>query len=285
MENEITEVTRRAIIDHLTASNIYWSGRLNDDEFLARIMDLNSMPSNDPRYINAAGDIHQHRVRNFDWDDHWVFYDSRTNILWAEDEIFLRFLCETIHPVVRQDSDEIETLLDVYNQYLEQDGWIILEEKKISGRPVFTAQKTEQKTVIFPEPTGWQKVDRQLQEVKYRLNSAINEEQYQVIGLLCREVMISVAQETFDPDKHPTHDGIEPSKTDAKRMLEAIFEKELVGSSSKESRAHAKAAMKLTLALQHKRTADFRMAALCAEATSSVVNLLAVIVGRRGQIY
>ena len=115
--------------------------------------------------------------------------------------------------------------------------------------------------MIFPEPTGWQKVDRQLQEVKYRLNSAINEEQYQVIGLLCREVMISVAQETFDPDKHPTHDGIEPSKTDAK------------------------AALKLTLALQHKRTADFRMAALCAEATSSVVNLLAVIVGRRGQIY
>ena len=76
LENEITEVTRLAIIDHLTASNIYWSGRLNDDEFLARIMDLNSMPSNDPRYINAAGDIHQHRVRNFDWDDHWVFYDS-----------------------------------------------------------------------------------------------------------------------------------------------------------------------------------------------------------------
>ena len=37
------------------------------------------------------------------------------------------------------------------------------------------------------------------------------------------------------------------------------------------------------LALQHKRTTDFRMAALSAEATSSVVNLLAVLCGRRGR--
>jgi uncharacterized protein (DUF1778 family) len=47
--------------------------------------------------------------------------------------------------------------------------------------------------------------------------------------------------------------------------------------------AHAKEALRLALALQHRRTADFRMAALCAEATNSVVNILAVLVGRRGR--
>lgn len=52
------------------------------------------------------------------------------------------------------------------------------------------------------------------------------------------------------------------------------------GSSNEEARAHAKAAVRLALALQHKRLADFRTAALCAEGTWSVVNMLAIVAGR-----
>jgi hypothetical protein len=66
-------------------------------------------------------------------------------------------------------------------------------------------------------------------------------------------------------------------------MLEAVVATELSGAANEEARAHAKAALRLAIALQHKRTVDFRMAALCAEATSSVVNLLAVLAGRRGR--
>jgi hypothetical protein len=66
-------------------------------------------------------------------------------------------------------------------------------------------------------------------------------------------------------------------------MLEAFFNTEFKGKGNEEARAHAKAALRLALALQHKRTADFRMAALCAEATSSIVNILAVLGGRRGR--
>jgi hypothetical protein len=66
-------------------------------------------------------------------------------------------------------------------------------------------------------------------------------------------------------------------------MLDAIFEVELKSSSSDEARAHAKAAVRLALALQHKRTADFTTAALCAEGTLSVVNMLALLAGRRGR--
>jgi hypothetical protein len=76
---------------------------------------------------------------------------------------------------------------------------------------------------------------------------------------------------------------VKPSATDAKRMLEAIFSVELKGSSNDEARAHARAAVNLALALQHKRTPDFRTAALCAEGTWSVVNMLAILAGRRGQ--
>ena len=136
---------------------------------------------------------------------------------------------------------------------------------------------------MFEEPTGWQKVDRQLQEVRLRLDTAKTEEQFQGVGLLCREALISAAQDVFDPSRHPSIDETKPSDTDARRMLEAIFEAELSGSSNAEARAHAKAATRLALALQHKRTADFRTAALCAEGTFSVVNMLAILEGRRNR--
>ncbi len=282
MAKTITEVTRRAIFDHLTAG-IDWAGRLKDDEFLSRLYDLTAMESDDSRFPNAAGDIYQHRVNWRDWDNDWVFNDRRFNLMQCDDDEFLRFLCETVHPSVRPDSDAARELVDIYNKELAADGWQLVEKREISGRPVFAAQRSDERVQVFDEPTGWQKVDRQLHEVRLRLDTATSEEQYQAVGLLCRETLISVAQEVYDPSRHVSTDGVEPSRTDAKRMLEAVFENGLRGSAREELRAHAKAALRLVLALQHRRTADFTMAALCAEATSSVVNQLAVLAGRRGR--
>lgn len=284
MSNEISEATRRNIIDCLVASNINWAGYVTEDNFLSRLYDLTKLPSFDNRMRNAAGDIYQHRVNWKDWDDDWVFYDSRFNLFHGPDDEFLRFLCETVHPIVRPDTDETRELVDAYNRELAADDWSLVEAKQIAEKPVFTAQKGSQRLTVFREPTGWQKVDRQFQEVQLRLDTADSEEQYQTVGLLCREVLISVAQELYDVTRHSSPDGVEPSKTDAKRMLEAIFDAELHGSTNQEARTHAKAALKLASALQHKRTADYKMAALCAEATSSVVNMLAVLAGRRGRL-
>jgi hypothetical protein len=133
LSQEITQVTRRAIIDNLTTSNTPWHGRLDEADFLARIYDLTTMPSTDRRFSNAAGDIRQHRINNYDW----VFYDSRFNLLHAPDDGFVRFLCETIHPVVRADVTEARSLADAYNHELAADGWELIEVKQISGRPVF----------------------------------------------------------------------------------------------------------------------------------------------------
>jgi hypothetical protein len=281
--NEISEVTRRAIFDSLITSGTDWAGRLSEDDFLARLYDLTALPSTDNRVRTAAADIHQHRINWRDWDDDWVFYDSRFNLLRVPDEEFLRFLCETVHPIVRPDSDAARELAMAYNSELAADGWSLGEAKEISGKPVFAAQKLGTRAHVFDEPTGWQKVDRQLQEVRLRLDTADSEEQYQAVGLLCREVLISVAQEVFDRSRHSSPDDVTPSDTDARRMLEGIFNAELQGGANEEARSHAKAALRLALALQHRRTADFQMAALCAEATSSVVNMLAVLGGRRGR--
>lgn len=134
---------------------------------------------------------------------------------------------------------------------------------------------------IFEEPTGWVRVDRGVGEIKLRLVQASNEEQYQAIGLLCRETLISLGQVVFNKDEHSTEDGVEVSKTDANRMLEAYITNELPGKSNENIRRHAKASLSLANHLTHRRTADFRLAAMCAEATNAVVNIIAIISGRR----
>ena len=76
-------------------------------------------------------------------------------------------------------------------------------------------------------------------------------------------------------------DGIEPSPTDAKRMLEAFIAVELSGAGNANARKHARAAIDLANGLQHDRAANFRDAALCAEAAISVVRIIAIVSGRR----
>ena len=66
--NKISQITRRNIFDILKIEDIWWAGKLDETEFLSRIYDLESMPSTDPRYENAVGDIWQHRINNYDWE-------------------------------------------------------------------------------------------------------------------------------------------------------------------------------------------------------------------------
>lgn len=131
------------------------------------------------------------------------------------------------------------------------------------------------------EPTGWQRVDRCVGELRDRLASARNEEQFQAVGLLGREALISLAQAVFDRARHPPLDDVEPSPTDAKRMLDGYMAVELAGGATEEGRRHARSALDLAVTLQHRRTAAFRDAALCAEATTAVINIIAIVAGRR----
>lgn len=131
----------------------------------------------------------------------------------------------------------------------------------------------------MPINTDWSKVERSLEEANERLEQASTEEQYQTVGLLCRETLISLAEAVYNPDKHTPTNNIIPSKTDAKRMLEIYLEHELGGSTHKVARKYAKSALDLANVLQHKRTASSRDAALCIEATTSVVKVIAIISG------
>ncbi len=135
---------------------------------------------------------------------------------------------------------------------------------------------------LFKEVTRWERVDRVIDRIRKGLEGASTEEDFQAVGLLCREAIISVSQAVYDPARHTLPDQPHISPTDAKRMLEAIINSELPGGSNDEARRHAKASLDLANSLQHRRTAAFRDAALCAEATVSVVNIIAIVFGRRG---
>ncbi|MDA3936903.1 MAG: hypothetical protein PF636_08650 [Actinomycetota bacterium] len=135
---------------------------------------------------------------------------------------------------------------------------------------------------VLEAATGWDAVDRGIDQIRRQLRTARSPEEMQAVGLYCRETLISLGQEVWDPETHPPVDDVTPSPTDGKRMLQAFIAAELGGASNKYARKHATAALDLANELQHKRTATFKHAALCAEATVSVVGIVAVIADRRG---
>lgn len=135
--NKISTITRRDIFDTMTVERISWNGRLEETEFLSRLYDLENMPSTDSRFSNALGDIWQHRINNYDWDDNWVFSDKRFNLLNCDDIIFLQFLCEMLHPIVRNDTTQVAKLYQLFNEYLSKDNFELIEKTRISDRPIF----------------------------------------------------------------------------------------------------------------------------------------------------
>lgn len=62
-------------------------------------------------------------------------------------------------------------------------------------------------------------------------------------------------------------------------MLEGFLSHELAGERNKIARRHTRAALDLANELTHRWTASFRDAAMCAEATSAVVNIVAIACG------
>jgi hypothetical protein len=126
------------------------------------------------------------------------------------------------------------------------------------------------------EPTGWERVDRSIEEMKSRLEIANSEEQFQAIGMLGRETLITIAQQVFDATKHQTLDEVETSTTDAKRMLEAFLQFELTDS-SKTARKFAKSSVDLANQLTHHRNATKRDASICLVAVTAVASLIKLI--------
>lgn len=165
--NRITDVTRQEIFDIIRDGiwipyeqpQLDWesgqfvdgysvkipvTGRLSEIDFLSRLYDLDKMPSTDTRYSNASGDIWQHTVNNNDWDDFWYFSDRRFHLSNGNnDEYLLKFICEMLHPAVRDEKSHWKKYLEKFNEILEPDGYQLIPVKKISGRDAFEAHEID----------------------------------------------------------------------------------------------------------------------------------------------
>lgn len=161
---DLPRKVRANIFDGLRLENVAWYGCLDDVEFLSRLFDLQTLPSYDNRYADAAGDIWQHCINNEDWDRNWVFSDERFNLLDGPADTFLRFLCEVVHPVVRPNRDEAMKLVSHFNDQLRVVGWEIHEEERIAGHPRYayrqlshndTRAVSRARTVADALDAGW----------------------------------------------------------------------------------------------------------------------------------
>jgi len=146
----IKRETKKNVFDHLDMENINFSGRMKDIEFLDRLYPLKKMKSEDSRYENAYGDIWQHTENNLDYERNWVFRDYRFELLEGSDDIFLKFLCEMIHPLVRQDQSEVQKILAIANDWIRVDGWEIYPTRSIAGGSLYSFKTTSGNTEAMP---------------------------------------------------------------------------------------------------------------------------------------
>ena len=140
-------------------------------------------------------------------------------------------------------------------------------------------------THLHESPTGWKRVDRTMNRVRELLSIASNEDHFQEIGRLCRDGLISMAQAVFNSAKHPPlpDDNINVGTNDTKRMISRYVASECPGAQAKEIRKCVNSTVDLANKVTHMRSASFRDAALCAQATFNVIGLIAVISGKRGR--
>jgi hypothetical protein len=100
---KISDITKRNIFDDLNANRLFkFYGRLDEIEFLKRLYNLDMLPSEDTRLKNMAEDILRHAIDFYDWPEDWWTKDTRLKL--SDDTQFLRFLCEMVHPIVRNDA-------------------------------------------------------------------------------------------------------------------------------------------------------------------------------------
>ena len=141
-DGTISAKTQAAVLDELRAKETLWCGATNEVEFLNRIFDLASLPSFDSRYETAEGDIWQHRINNDDWPPDWIFGDSRFSLYTLDQETFLKFISEILNPAVRKDASEQAQLAAAFNGHLKRDGWELVEDVIVDGRPKYEPERT-----------------------------------------------------------------------------------------------------------------------------------------------
>lgn len=137
---KISDLSKKDIFD-LLREGLYqkefqYFGRCSEIAFLNRIINLDELPSSDSRFSNMKQDIRQHTINNDDWDIDWVFDDEIINLM-NDNDLFIEFVNNIFHPLVRNEVSEWKSYLYQINKILKFDKMELRVTKEFSGRPVY----------------------------------------------------------------------------------------------------------------------------------------------------
>lgn len=132
---------------------------------------------------------------------------------------------------------------------------------------------------VLVQLDDWSRIKRTIHKIKNDSLTAKNEEDFQTIGLLCREILISLGKIVYDPARDGEFDdnGTKIGNADAERMISAYIKTKLGGKHNKELRDYAKASKDIANQLTHKSTATRRDMLLAMSSTISLVNFIGIL--------
>jgi hypothetical protein len=166
-------------------------------------------------------------------------------------------------------------------------GGLIFEIPNITGRLGRTyfltlegsrhARACDGQTALAAAPkTGWEDVDRAVENLRTRLHEARNPDDLRAVGLQCIAVLEKLSLAAFDPVRHLPPDTIMPSTKDAKARLEFFFNATVPGEQFAHVRKILRAAYAQGHEVKHRREPSLLAASLAAEAV-----IMQVVIAQR----
>lgn len=89
-----------------------------------------------------------------------------------------------------------------FDKYYERRAFI--QEMYGSLVQVLRESNKQEIVTVTVDLTNWERIERSINQIKIRQTEAQSEEQFQVVGLLCRETIVTIAQAVFISEKHPS---------------------------------------------------------------------------------
>jgi hypothetical protein len=130
--------------------------------------------------------------------------------------------------------------------------------------------------IDMPE-TGWTQVDRQVAQLRISYARAETPEEFRSVGLLCRDIFVSLGHVIFDPEKHLPKGESMPKRDDPKNRLDYAVVTEFSGGANEKLRALIRSTWSFVQPRVHDQTEDRRDAMIAADATIHLVKVLAAM--------
>lgn len=273
--------TKQHIVDELKTRHVVWYGKLEEQDFVAKLVDMSILPSNDPRYENMQGDFWQHRINNpNDWDDDWIYSDERIGLL-KNDQLFSDFIIELLHPSTREGSDS-NSLKEMINYYLKKDGYQIVEDEEYYEKNTSTykiveinptqIEKSFKTTDSFVHE-AYEKIDKRLRDEDYR--GAVTSSRT-LIEYTIKDIYTQITGDTIDKV-----DDLQEGFKKIQKLLKLDFDKTIDDNKKKILRSfvtiiNSLAPLFNSLGDRHgsKSSAERNTALFCTDSTKIFVNFL-----------